>query len=45
MPEMFNGLAWFEALAKNRSLTKALVYGGSESQTRNAGRVIPWKEF
>jgi hypothetical protein len=45
MPDMFKGLAWFEALARGRMLTKALVYGGSESQTRTAGRVIPWKEF
>ena len=45
MPEMFNWLAWFEALAKNTSLTKSLVYGGSEPQARTAGNVIPWIEF
>lgn len=45
MPDMFKRLALFETLAKSRSLTKALVYGGSESQTRTHGRVIPWKVF
>ncbi len=45
LPEMFKGLAYFEALAKNIRLTKSLVYGGSEPQSRAAGNVIPWKEF
>lgn len=44
-PDLFKGLNYFESLAKNIILTKTLVYGGKEEQTRNVGRVCSWKDF
>ena len=44
-PDLFKGLNYFESLAKNTILTKTLVYGGKEEQTRNVGRVCSWKDF
>jgi hypothetical protein len=45
MPDMFNGLTWWEQVSGKQNLSKTLVYGGNEMQTRNAGEVLPWKEF
>lgn len=45
MSDMFNGLNWWENLSGLKNLTKTLVYGGNESQTRSSGDVLPWKEF
>jgi len=45
MPDMFNGLTWWEHVSGKQNLSKILVYGGNERQTRNAGEVLPWKEF
>ncbi|MCO5260080.1 MAG: ATP-binding protein [Crocinitomicaceae bacterium] len=45
MPEMFNGLAYFENLSNWKNIKKTLVYGGNATQNRTAGKVMPWKEF
>lgn len=45
MSNMFRGLLWWENLSKQKNLTKTLVYGGNERQSRNAGEVMPWRDF
>lgn len=45
MSDMFKGLTWWENLSGLKDLTKKLVYGGNENQTRSWGNVLPWKEF
>lgn len=45
MPDMFKGLTWWENVSGKQNLSKTLVYGGNERQTRNSGEVLPWKEF
>ena len=45
MTEAFKGLTYFENLAKGVSLTKSLVYAGSDSQQRAVANVVPWKFF
>ena len=45
MSDMFDGLLWWENLSKRKNLSKTLVYGGNERQTRNMGEVVPWKDF
>ena len=45
MSDMFDGLLWWENLSKRKNLSKTLVYGGNERQTRSMGEVVPWKDF
>jgi len=45
MSDMFNSLNWWENLSGLKNLTKTLVFGGNDRQTRSAGEVLPWKEF
>lgn len=45
MSDMFKGLSWWENLSGLKDLSKTLVYGGNERQTRSLGEVLPWKEF
>lgn len=45
MPDMFNGLQWFEETTGLSNMKKLLVYGGNEGHQRSYGEVIPWKEF
>jgi predicted AAA+ superfamily ATPase len=45
LSDLFTGLEYFEQHAKNISLTKTLVYTGSESQKRTNAEVVSWGEF
>ena len=45
LPNMFNGLNWFEENTGLTSLQKILVYGGNEGQKRSYGEIIPWIDF
>ena len=45
MPDMFKGLSRFESLSGDKNLSKTLVYGGNERQSRALGEVLPWKDF
>jgi hypothetical protein len=45
MPDMFKGLTWWEQVSGKQNLSKTLVYGGNERQTRSLGEVLPWNEF
>lgn len=43
--DMFDGLNKFEEISKIQNLTKSLVYGGDDNQSRTAGDLISWKRF
>ncbi|MDD5186280.1 MAG: ATP-binding protein [Paludibacter sp.] len=45
MSDLFKGLQYFENLSKNDSLTKTLVYTGTDSQKRAGVKVISWMDF
>jgi len=45
MSDLFKGLQYFENLAKSKSLTKSLVYTGSESQQRTRTEIISWNKL
>ncbi|MCE4566019.1 ATP-binding protein [Maribellus sp. CM-23] len=45
MSDMFSRLLWWENLTKQKNLTKTLVYGGNERQSRSIGEVMPWRDF
>jgi uncharacterized protein len=45
MPEMFKTLEWFENTSQLPNLSKYLVYGGNQAQSRSAGEVVPWNEI
>jgi uncharacterized protein len=45
MPEMFKNLEWFETNTGLPNLSKVLMYGGNQSQSRNKGEVIPWNSI
>lgn len=45
MPDMFDGLEWFETTANLPNLSKHLAYGGNEAQMRTAGEVVPWDQI
>lgn len=45
MPDMFDGLEWFETTANLTNLSKHLAYGGNEAQMRTAGEVVPWDQI
>ena len=45
MPNLFNGLNFYEKLSEKIRLNKYLVYGGNESQERTTATVVPWKNF
>ncbi len=45
MSDLFKGLQYFENLAKSKSLTKSLVYTGSESQQRTGTEIISWNKL
>jgi len=42
---MFKGMEKFEKLSGWNDVSKTLVYAGSDTQNRVAGKVIPWKTF
>jgi uncharacterized protein len=42
MPEMFKSMEWFENTSQLPNLSKYLVYGGNQAQSRSAGEVVPW---
>lgn len=45
MPKMFKGMEKFEKLSGWNDVSKSLVYAGSDTQNRAAGKVIPWESF
>jgi predicted AAA+ superfamily ATPase len=45
MPEMFKTLEWFENTSQLPNLSKYLVYGGNQAQSRSAGEVVPWNRI
>jgi uncharacterized protein len=45
MSDQFKGLTYFENHIKVNSLTKTLVYAGSEHQSRTVADVVPWNDF
>lgn len=45
MPDLFKGLDYFDKLTGGISLTKSLVYTGTDSQQRTVADVIPWNDF
>ena len=45
MSDMFDWLNWLENLSGKKGLTKTLVYGGKDRQSRSLGEVLPWNEF
>ena len=45
MPNMFNGLAYFDKLASDRIASKTLVHTGSFNQQRTAARVQSWNNY
>ncbi len=44
MPDLFKGLNYYAALAKETKLTKTLIYGGNERQNRTVAQIVPWNE-
>ena len=42
MHNLFKGITYFEALAKESVKTKTLVYAGLENEKRTAANVISW---
>ncbi len=45
MADLFNGLDYVGKLFNKSNVSKNLVYGGTESQQRSYGNVIPWAKF
>lgn len=45
MPEMFKNMEWFETNSNLSTLSKYLVYGGDQAQTRKSGELIPWDKI
>lgn len=45
MPNMFNGLAYFDKLASARIASKTLVHTGTFNQQRTAARVQSWNNY
>lgn len=45
MSEMFKGLEWFEVNSGLSDLNKFLIYGGTQSQKRSYGEVVPWNKI
>jgi Holliday junction resolvase-like predicted endonuclease len=45
MPNMFNGLAYFDKLASVRIASKTLVHTGTFNQQRTAARVQSWNNY
>lgn len=43
--DFFDGLNYWNKLAKNSSKNTFLIYGGDENQTRNQGKIISWKNL
>ncbi len=44
MPDLFKGLNYYAALAKETKLIKTLIYGGNERQNRTVAQIVPWNE-
>ena len=45
MPDLFKGLNYFSNLAGDLVANKYLIYGGTETQNRSYGQVIPWNKL
>jgi predicted AAA+ superfamily ATPase len=43
-PALFDGLRWFCSHTDLPPENCTLVYGGDQTQTRSAGRVLPWRQ-
>lgn len=43
--DFFNGLQWYEKIAKKYSIKKQLVYGGDDNQKRTEAEVISWRNI
>ena len=45
MPNLFNGLAYFDKLASAQIASKTLVHSGTFNQQRTVARVQSWNNF
>lgn len=42
--DAFKAMSKLEPSLSSSKVTKSLIYGGNEKQTRNYGKVVPWRE-